>query len=90
MESDPILARAFPHPDISDPNSPLVDNEITNHIYRSGQSIMQEEVDNWWSNTRKLFGSQAEREYGGNINWREVLDKERAKRSKSKQNRRLP
>ena len=80
-----VLDSAFPpeHADHFDPNSPLVDDEIINQIHRSGQSIMQEEVDNWWSNTRQLFGNQATREYSGNINWREILDKERKKRGKS-------
>lgn len=45
MEGEDVLDRALRNPDYQDPNSPLVDAEIINHVYRSGESLMQEEVD---------------------------------------------
>lgn len=60
---DEVLDAAFPNPDLENPDSPLVDDLITDTIYPSGGSIMQEEVDNHERMTRKLFGSQYGREY---------------------------
>lgn len=60
---DEVLEAAFPHPDLENPDSPLVDDLITDTIYPSGGSIMQEEVDNHERMTRKLFGNTYDREY---------------------------
>ena len=78
-----ILDGVFRHPDIEPTDEEAIQRELTNRLHASGPSIMQSEVDNWWPDTRQLFGNQAQREYSGNINWREVLDKERKKRGKS-------
>lgn len=79
METDP-----FDNPDFTDEDCPMVDEIIQREI-RPVHSLVQPDPDHW-RDTRKLFGNDFEREYSG----KEIADKFRKQRQKSKRSKRMP